>query len=73
MDIGEPGRREPLHSFFTPDEIAEKLRALGFSQIDDHSAPDLLADYLIGSALRDNFTGAPPQVLRASRIVRASS
>lgn len=60
---------EPLFSYFTPDDIAAQLRALGFTDIEDHSAPDLIADYLDRSA---TFTSEPPPALRAIRILRAS-
>ncbi|MFI5780823.1 class I SAM-dependent methyltransferase [Nocardia sp. NPDC051570] len=60
---------EPLVSYFPPDEIADQLRALGFTDIEDHSAPDLVAGYLDGSA---GLEGEPARALRASRILRAS-
>ncbi|NMN93802.1 class I SAM-dependent methyltransferase [Antrihabitans stalactiti] len=59
---------EPWFSYFTPDGIAAQLRALGFADIEDHSATDLIAGYLDGSA---EFEGEP-QALRPVRIVRAS-
>lgn len=60
---------EPWFSYFTPDGIAAQLRSLGFTDVEDHSAADLIAGYLEGSA---EFVGEPPQALRASRILRAS-
>ncbi|MFJ4651282.1 class I SAM-dependent methyltransferase [Nocardia sp. NPDC088792] len=56
---------EPLFSIFAPDEIAAQLRSLGFTGIEDHWAPDLIATYLDG-------VDSPAQVLRSSRILRAS-
>ncbi|MEV0699919.1 class I SAM-dependent methyltransferase [Saccharopolyspora sp. NPDC050389] len=63
------GVGEPLFSYFTPDDIAAHLRALGFTCVEDCSAPDLIAGYLDGSA---RFEGEPPGALRAIRILRAS-
>ncbi|WP_063050914.1 class I SAM-dependent methyltransferase [Nocardia arthritidis] len=63
------GVGEPVFSYFTPDDIAARLRALGFTDLEDHSAPDLIAGYLDGSA---RFEGEPPRALRAIRILRAS-
>ncbi|WP_405136955.1 class I SAM-dependent methyltransferase [Nocardia sp. NBC_01388] len=60
---------EPWFSYFTPDDIAAQLRGLGFTDIEDHSAADLIAGYLEGSA---EFEGDPPQSLRPVRILRAS-
>lgn len=60
---------EPVFSYFTPDDIAAQLRALGFTDLEDHSAPDLVTRYLDGSA---RFGGEPPHALRAIRILRAS-
>ncbi|KAA0018500.1 class I SAM-dependent methyltransferase [Antrihabitans cavernicola] len=60
---------EPWFSYFTPDDIAARLHALGFTDIEDHSATELVAGYLDGST---EFEGEPPQSLRASRILRAS-
>jgi methyltransferase (TIGR00027 family) len=59
---------EPWFSYFTPEDIAGRLRALGFTDVDDHSAADLVAGYLDGSAAFEQ----DPQALRASRILRAS-
>ena len=63
------GVGEPVFSYFTPDDIAAQLRALGFTDIEDHSAPDLIGGYLDRSA---TFTSEPPPALRAIRILRAS-
>ncbi|MEV2221292.1 class I SAM-dependent methyltransferase [Nocardia vinacea] len=63
------GVGEPVFSYFTPDDIAAQLRALGFTDLEDHSAPDLVTRYLDGSA---SFGGEPPRALRAIRILRAS-
>jgi methyltransferase (TIGR00027 family) len=62
------GAGEPVFSYFTPDDIAAHLHALGFTDIEDHSASDLIAGYLHGSAGSD---GEPPPTLRAIRILRA--
>ncbi|MEV4240510.1 MULTISPECIES: class I SAM-dependent methyltransferase [unclassified Nocardia] len=63
------GVGEPVFSYFTPDDIAAQLRALGFTDLEDHSAPDLVTRYLDGSP---RFGGEPPRALRAIRILRAS-
>ncbi|MFF7943962.1 class I SAM-dependent methyltransferase [Nocardia gamkensis] len=63
------GVGEPVLSYFTPDDIAAQLRALGFTDFEDHSAPDLVTRYLDGS---EGFGGEPPSALRAIRILRAS-
>ncbi len=63
------GIGEPLFSYFAPDDIAAQLHALGFTGIEDHSAPDLIAGYLHGSA---GFEGEPPRALHAIRILHAS-
>lgn len=60
---------EPWFSYFAPGEIADQLRALGFTDVEDHSAAELIAGYLDGSA---EFDGEPPHALRASRILRAT-
>ncbi|WP_327152099.1 class I SAM-dependent methyltransferase [Nocardia sp. NBC_01329] len=60
---------EPWFSYFTPDDIAAQLRALGFTDVEDQSAADLIAEYLDGSA---EFEDEPPQALRPVRILRAS-
>ncbi|GAB2812428.1 class I SAM-dependent methyltransferase [Lentzea nigeriaca] len=58
---------EPLFSYFTPDGIAAKLRALGFTGVEDHSAPDLISGYLGGSV---EFEGS--SALHAMHMLRAS-
>ncbi|MFX0578173.1 class I SAM-dependent methyltransferase [Nocardia nepalensis] len=63
------GVGEPVFSYFTPDDIAAQLRTLGFTGLEDHSAPDLIAGYLDGSA---GFEGEPSRALRTIRILRAS-
>ncbi|NUS92494.1 MAG: class I SAM-dependent methyltransferase [Nocardia sp.] len=60
---------EPWFSYFTPDDLAAQLRALGFTDVEDHAAADLIAGYLAGSA---EFEGEPPEALRPVRILRAS-
>lgn len=60
---------EPWFSYFTPDDIAAQLRSLGFVDIDDRSAAELVAGYLDHPA---EFAGEPPRALRPSRILRAS-
>ncbi|MEU4418418.1 class I SAM-dependent methyltransferase [Nocardia salmonicida] len=60
---------EPLFSYFTPDDIAAQLHALGFTDVEDHSAAALIDSYLDGSTQVD---GEPAQALRASRMLRAT-
>ncbi|MBB5915683.1 methyltransferase (TIGR00027 family) [Nocardia transvalensis] len=60
---------EPWFSYFTPDGIAAQLRALGFTDVEDHAATDVIAGYLGESA---EFEGEPPESLRPVRILRAS-
>ncbi|KQY32407.1 methyltransferase [Nocardia sp. Root136] len=60
---------EPLFSYFTPDDIAAQLHALGFTDVEDHPAADLIDSYLDGSA---KFDGESAQGLRASRMLRAT-
>lgn len=60
---------EPVCSYFAPDDLAAQLRALGFTDLEDRSASDLVAGYLDGTA---TFGGEPPRALRANRILRAS-
>ncbi|AFU01133.1 class I SAM-dependent methyltransferase [Nocardia brasiliensis] len=59
---------EPWFSYFTPDDIAAQLRALGLAEVEDHAAADLIAGYLGGSADFED----DPQALRPVRILRAS-
>jgi len=63
------GVGEPVFSYFAPDDIAAQLHGLGFTGIEDHSALDLVAGYLHGSA---GFEGEPPRALHAIRILHAS-
>ncbi|MFI9407708.1 class I SAM-dependent methyltransferase [Nocardia sp. NPDC052316] len=56
---------EPWRSYFTAAEMTTELRAAGFTEVDDHNAPDLLADYVGRAEL-----GPDPELLHA-RIVRA--
>lgn len=56
-------------SYFTLDDMAARLRTLGFTDIEDHSATDLTVSYLDASV---RLEGEPPQARRASRILRAS-
>ncbi|MFI6368146.1 class I SAM-dependent methyltransferase [Nocardia sp. NPDC050630] len=60
---------EPWFSYFTPDDIATQLRALGFTDVEDHSATDLIAGYLERTA---EVEDEPFQALRPVRILRAS-
>jgi methyltransferase (TIGR00027 family) len=59
---------EPWFSYFTPAEITARLGALGFGDIEDRSAAQLVDGYLDGPA---EFESETPNALRASRIVRA--
>ncbi|HUQ59483.1 SAM-dependent methyltransferase [Lentzea sp.] len=63
------GVGEPLFSYFTPDGLSAQLRDLGFTGVEDHSAPDLIAGYLGGPAA---FDGEPSPALQAIRMLRAS-
>ncbi|WP_153348865.1 class I SAM-dependent methyltransferase [Nocardia aurantia] len=60
---------EPWFSYFTPGDIAAQLRTLGFTDLEDHPAADLVAGYLDGST---EFENEPPAALRPVRILRAS-
>ncbi|MFC9873085.1 class I SAM-dependent methyltransferase [Nocardia salmonicida] len=60
---------EPLFSYFTPDGIAAQVHALGFTDVEDHAAADLIDSYLDGSA---KFDGESARALRASRMLRAT-
>ncbi|MFD9547448.1 class I SAM-dependent methyltransferase [Nocardia salmonicida] len=60
---------EPLFSYFTPDDITARLHALGFTDVEDHAAADLIDSYLDGSA---KFDGESARALRASRMLRAT-
>jgi methyltransferase (TIGR00027 family) len=61
------GVGEPVFSYFAPDGIAAQLHALGFTGIEDHSALDLVAGYLRGSAGFED----EPRALHAIRILHA--
>jgi hypothetical protein len=56
-----------LFSYFTPHDIAAQLRALGFTGIEDHSAFELVAGYLDGSARSGDRPARAVRILRASR------
>ncbi|MFW0785259.1 class I SAM-dependent methyltransferase [Gordonia sp. CPCC 206044] len=58
---------EPWFSYFTPDDIAARLSDLGFTDIVDHSAAELIDRYLD----EPEFDGDPPGAILASRILRA--
>ena len=60
---------EPFFCYFTPDEISRQLRALGFTDIEDHTAQYVIGKYLGESP---DFEEEPTRALRASRILRAS-
>ncbi|RDI44723.1 class I SAM-dependent methyltransferase [Nocardia mexicana] len=60
---------EPLFSYFTSDDIAAQLHALGFTGLEDHSAADLITGYLQDS---EPSGIEPPRTLGANRILRAS-
>lgn len=60
---------EPWFSYFTPSDITEQLRGLGFTDIQDRSAAQLVDSYLSGPP---EFESRTPDALRASRIVRAA-
>lgn len=59
---------EPWFSYFTPAEITARLTALGFTDIEDRSAAQLVDGYLDGPA---EFEMRTPHALRASRVLRA--
>jgi methyltransferase (TIGR00027 family) len=59
---------EPWFSYFTPADITARLGALGFTDIDDRSAAQLIDGYLDGPGEFENDT---PYALRASRVLRA--
>ena len=60
---------EPFVSYFTPDEISQRLRTLGLSDVEDHSAREVISRYLGESP---DFEEEASRTLRASRILRAS-
>ncbi|RMI33406.1 class I SAM-dependent methyltransferase [Nocardia stercoris] len=59
---------EPFVNYFTPADIAAQLRVLGFTDIEDHPAPDLITGYLDDST---EFDEDSARTLRASRMIRA--
>lgn len=60
---------EPFLSYFAPDEISSLLHALGFTDVEDRTAHDVISAYLGESP---EFEEKQTRVLRASRILRAS-
>jgi methyltransferase (TIGR00027 family) len=56
---------EPWLTFFTAQDVADDLRAIGFDEIEDLSAPALLAGYLSRPAPPPRDAG--PHVVRAAR------
>jgi methyltransferase (TIGR00027 family) len=60
---------EPFFTYFTPDEIAQLLRTLGFATIEDRAAQDVISTYFDESL---DCAEETARALRASRIVRAS-
>jgi O-methyltransferase involved in polyketide biosynthesis len=56
---------EPWVTYFTAQGIADDLRAIGFDEVEDLSAPELLAGYLGRPDARPRDTG--PHVVRAAR------
>ncbi|KOV82569.1 class I SAM-dependent methyltransferase [Nocardia sp. NRRL S-836] len=61
------GLGEPLFSYFTPDGIAAQLRGLGFTEVEDRSAPEVIAGYLEGGAAFEGGASEAIRILRASR------
>jgi methyltransferase (TIGR00027 family) len=65
---------EPLFSYFTPDEIARQLRALGFTYIEDRTARDLIGG--ISTNPQNSTRNHPAHCTQAayctSRVLRAS-
>jgi O-methyltransferase involved in polyketide biosynthesis len=59
---------EPFFSYFTPVEIHQRLRALGFTDIEDHTARDVIGRYLDRPP---EFEEEPSRALRSRRILRA--
>lgn len=58
------GLGEPWVSFFEPAELHERLRAVGFCEIEDLSAAEVVAEYLSGAPTASSRRGA--HVLRAT-------
>ncbi|GFG48582.1 SAM-dependent methyltransferase [Mycolicibacterium agri] len=59
---------EPFVTHFTPDEIGRQLRALGFTEVEDRPASDVVGMYL---GELPEFPEQSARILRASRILRA--
>ncbi|GGF27402.1 class I SAM-dependent methyltransferase [Williamsia phyllosphaerae] len=59
---------EPWLSYFTPTDLRVKLAGLGFGEIDDRSAAEVVDEYTDGTT---DMRIDDPQALRASRIVSA--
>ncbi|GAA5071275.1 class I SAM-dependent methyltransferase [Nocardia iowensis] len=58
-------RGEPWQCFFPPDELAQQLRSMGFTEIADSAVPELLARYgFEPSAANDPFAA---HILHAAR------
>lgn len=62
---------EPFRSYFTPEDLAALLRAVGFTTIDDRAAHEVITAYL-DEKHSDGTQQETARVLEASRIVRAS-
>lgn len=56
---------EPWISFFTADGLTEDLRGIGFDQVEDQSAQELLKRWLGSAVARAKDTG--PHIIRATR------
>lgn len=59
---------EPFVSYFTPDGVARELRGLGFTEIDDRAAKDVIALYLDEPP---QFGVETTRTLQSSRILYA--
>ncbi|GAA1461787.1 class I SAM-dependent methyltransferase [Williamsia maris] len=59
---------EPWFSYFTPADLRAKLAGLGFGDVDDRSAAEVIDEYTSGTG---DVQTDDPQALRASRIVSA--
>ncbi|MBJ7291399.1 class I SAM-dependent methyltransferase [Williamsia sp.] len=59
---------EPWFSYFTPGDLRAKLAGLGFGEVDDRSAAEVIDEYIGGTT---DVQDDNPQALRASRIVSA--
>lgn len=60
---------EAFFTYFTPEEIAKKLTSLGFTNIEDHAAQDIISTYL---GELQSYGDESARALRASRLLRAS-